>query len=99
MCSWLHGANVHVHYYWRAFEGRQSRAHLLLDGQHFRVHQDRRRHVERCGHALRELERGELAGQVLHSEGHAVRLPLQPVLDVELLEEIHHVRIRAEEDV
>mmetsp|Transcript_30765 Transcript_30765/g.52633 ORF Transcript_30765/g.52633 Transcript_30765/m.52633 type:complete len:420 (+) Transcript_30765:455-1714(+) len=65
---------------------QQSGDHLqlLLDREHLRVAQDRQRHVERRGDAVSKLEGGELTGQILHGKGHAMRLPLQTVLDIEL---------------
>mmetsp|Transcript_46288 Transcript_46288/g.90372 ORF Transcript_46288/g.90372 Transcript_46288/m.90372 type:complete len:599 (+) Transcript_46288:263-2059(+) len=81
---------------------RQEAGHhpqLLLQGEHLRVRQNRRGHVERRGHARRKLEGREPPRQLLHRERHAVLLPLQPLLDLQLLEQVHHVGVRAEEDV
>ena len=35
----------------------------------------------------------------LHSEDHLVHLPLQSIVNPELVEQVHHVRVRAEKDV
>mmetsp|Transcript_11931 Transcript_11931/g.38087 ORF Transcript_11931/g.38087 Transcript_11931/m.38087 type:complete len:317 (-) Transcript_11931:64-1014(-) len=73
--------------------------HLVEEREHLCVAQDGRRHVERRGHTVWEVERGKFAGQLRHGKRHAVRLPLQPVLDAELLEEVHHIWVRAKKDV
>ena len=78
---------------------RRRGLELLAEGQHLLVEQNREAEVERRGDALDEVERRELAGELLHGEDHLVHLPLQTVLDVELGEQVHHVRVRAEEDV
>mmetsp|Transcript_60932 Transcript_60932/g.157092 ORF Transcript_60932/g.157092 Transcript_60932/m.157092 type:complete len:521 (+) Transcript_60932:400-1962(+) len=81
--------------------GQQRRGglQLLRHREHLLVQQDRQGEVEGRRHALQEVERGELTRELLHGEDHLVALPLQTVLDVELGEEVHHVRVGTEEDV
>ena len=78
---------------------RRRRLQLLAEAEHLLVEEDGETEVERRGDARDEVEGGELAGELLHGEDHLVHLPLEAVLDVELREEVHHVRVRAEEDV
>ena len=79
-------------------EHRQQRRHhpqLLLHRQHLGVLQDRQRHPERRRHARRELEASKLPRQLAHRERHPVRLPLQPLVDLQLLEQVHHANTTA----
>ena len=67
---------------------------LLPRGEHPLVHEDGQAEVEGGGDAGDEVEAGELAGELLHGEDHLVDLPLEPVVDVQLGEHVHHVRVR-----
>mmetsp|Transcript_21608 Transcript_21608/g.63425 ORF Transcript_21608/g.63425 Transcript_21608/m.63425 type:complete len:451 (-) Transcript_21608:32-1384(-) len=75
------------------------RLYLFPQRQHLLIHQDGQAEVERRGYARYEVEGGELPGELLHREYHLVDLPLQPVVYVQFGEQIHHVRVRPEEDV
>mmetsp|Transcript_12107 Transcript_12107/g.35977 ORF Transcript_12107/g.35977 Transcript_12107/m.35977 type:complete len:531 (+) Transcript_12107:270-1862(+) len=80
-------------------EKRGGSLKLLRHREHLLVQKNGQGEVQGSRDALEEIERGELAGQLLHSEDHLVALPLQAVLNVELREEVHHVGVGAEEDV
>ena len=71
---------------------------LLRPGEQVVVAEDRRHAVEGCGN-IGEVEAAVGAGGLLLVEDHRVTLPLQPVLDVQLLEQLAHVAIRPEKDV
>lgn len=72
---------------------------LLGPGEHLVVAQDRDDAVERRGQPLGEVEPRERPGDVPRGEDHRVLLPLQPVLDSQLLEQVLDVGIGPEEDV
>ena len=78
---------------------RRRRLQLFRQGQHLLVHENRQAKVERRGDALDKIERREFTRKLLHGEDHLVHLPLQSILDVQLGEEVHHVRVRPEENV
>ncbi len=44
---------------------------------------------------IREVEAAELAGGVGHGKDHGVLLPLEPVLNAQLPEDVHHVGVGA----
>ena len=79
-------------------QGRR-RLQLLPEREHLLVHEDGEAEVEGRGDTRDEVEGGELAGQLLHGEDHLVHLPLEAIVQVELVEEVHDVGVRAEEDV
>mmetsp|Transcript_15341 Transcript_15341/g.46134 ORF Transcript_15341/g.46134 Transcript_15341/m.46134 type:complete len:268 (-) Transcript_15341:321-1124(-) len=78
---------------------RRRAAELLGERKHLLVHEDGKAEVKRRRDAGHEVEGRELARELLHREDHLVDLPLQAVVDVELAEEVHHVRVGPEEDV
>mmetsp|Transcript_6540 Transcript_6540/g.24293 ORF Transcript_6540/g.24293 Transcript_6540/m.24293 type:complete len:470 (-) Transcript_6540:416-1825(-) len=78
---------------------RQPEAQLLRPREHLVVVGDRPHPVPGRWQPRREVEARKLARGVGHREDHGVLLPLQAVLDVELREQVHHVRVRPEEDV
>mmetsp|Transcript_12821 Transcript_12821/g.36773 ORF Transcript_12821/g.36773 Transcript_12821/m.36773 type:complete len:312 (+) Transcript_12821:2452-3387(+) len=71
---------------------------LLRPRQHLVVRQNRHHPVQRR-RDVREIKPRKLPRRVRHREDHRMRLPLQAILDPKLLEHVHHVRIRPEEDV
>ena len=80
--------------------GHQAKAkgNLLRPGEHVVVAQDRRHTVQR-GRNVGEVEATVGARGFLLVEDHRVALPLEPVFDVQLLEELAHVAVRTKEDV
>jgi hypothetical protein len=53
----------------------------------------------RAKHTWDEVISGELSGELLHGKDHLVNLPLEAVVQIQLREKIHHVRVRSEKDV
>mmetsp|Transcript_3894 Transcript_3894/g.11286 ORF Transcript_3894/g.11286 Transcript_3894/m.11286 type:complete len:214 (+) Transcript_3894:1406-2047(+) len=71
---------------------------LLLPSQHLVVPEDGNDAIE-GRRQVREVKPRELSGGVGHGEDHRVLLPLQPVLDAQLPEHVHHIGIGPEEYV
>mmetsp|Transcript_10213 Transcript_10213/g.20950 ORF Transcript_10213/g.20950 Transcript_10213/m.20950 type:complete len:296 (+) Transcript_10213:950-1837(+) len=78
---------------------RRGSLEFLLQGEHLLVEKDRKAKVEGGRDSGDEIESCELPRKLLHSEDHLVNLPLQTVVDSELVEEVHHVRVGPEENV
>ena len=76
----------------------QSEGNLLRPGEHVVVAQNRGHTVE-GRRDLRKVKTAVSAGRLLLIEDHRVALPLQPIFDVQLLEELAHVAVSTEKDV
>mmetsp|Transcript_19464 Transcript_19464/g.42292 ORF Transcript_19464/g.42292 Transcript_19464/m.42292 type:complete len:655 (-) Transcript_19464:324-2288(-) len=78
---------------------RGCRLDFLSEREHFLVHENGQTKVEGGGDSGDEIEGGEFTGQFLHGEDHLVDLPLQTIVDVEFVEQIHHVGVGSKENV
>ena len=76
----------------------QAEADLLRPGEHVVVAQNRGHTIHRC-RQIGEIKAAVGAWFVLLVEDHRMALPLQPVFDVQLFEQLQHVRVGPEEDV
>ena len=76
----------------------QAKADLFGPAEHVVVAQDGRHAIDRGGQ-VREIKTAVGARDLLLVEDHRVALPLQPLLDIQLLEELEHVRVSPEKDV
>ena len=76
----------------------QTKGNLLGPGEHVVVAQNRRHTVEGGGD-VGKVEAAVGARRLLLVEDHRVALPLQPVFDVQLLEQLAHVAVGAEENM
>mmetsp|Transcript_2821 Transcript_2821/g.3791 ORF Transcript_2821/g.3791 Transcript_2821/m.3791 type:complete len:294 (-) Transcript_2821:53-934(-) len=78
---------------------RRSCLQLFSQGQHFLVHQDGQPKVKGCGNTRNEIKGGEFTGQFLHGKNHFVDLPLQTIMNIQFIKEIHHVGIGTKKNV
>ena len=76
----------------------QAEADFLRPAQHVVVSQDRCHTIHR-GWQIREIKAAVSAWFLLLIEDHRVALPLQPVFDVQLFEDLKHVRVGPEKDM
>ena len=76
----------------------QTKADLFWPAEHVVVAQDGCHTIDRCWQ-IREIKAAVGARDIFLVEDHRVAFPLQPLLDVQLLEELQHVRVGPEKDV
>mmetsp|Transcript_14786 Transcript_14786/g.34204 ORF Transcript_14786/g.34204 Transcript_14786/m.34204 type:complete len:308 (-) Transcript_14786:412-1335(-) len=78
---------------------RRGGLDFFSQGQHFLVKQNGQTEVEGSWDSWDEVKGCEFTGQFLHGEDHLVNLPLQTIMNVEFVEQIHHVGVGSKENV